>query len=402
VFASPTAERGRKRWVFGLGAVGLAIALTAVATLAPSGRAVVTGAVVPPADEVIATVPKADPARREAEVRAAAGDLAAAIAVARADIGLARQTADPRYLGHAQAVLAPWWNQAAPPDQVLILRATIRQALHDFTGARSDLDGLLARRPDDGQALLTRAVVAGVVGDRVTARRDCDAVTRVLGELYGAACVAPLAAAHRQGPAAYHRLDQAIAQARGTAAASWAQTALGELARANGDDDAAELAFRNALAVDPADLYTLAALADLLLDAGRPAEVVALVGDPTADNLILRQAIALTRTGAPTATATTAGIRARVDAAIERGDALHLRERARFYLELDHDPAAAVKAARANWDIQREPADARILLEAAAAAHDRAAAAPVLAWMDAEGIDDAILVRARRAVEGSR
>lgn len=402
MFLPTPAERGRKRWVFGVGAVGLAVALTAAATLAPAAHAVRAPATIPPPDRVIALVQPADPARRAAEERAARGDLAAALAVARADVDLARRTADPRYLGHAQAALARWWAEPAPPPAVLILRATIRQSLHDFAGARADLDALLARDPDDAQALLTRAVVAGVVGDRATAARDCAAVTRVLGELYGAACSAPLAAAHGGGPAAFTRLARAIEAARGSAGAAWAQTALAELARANGDDAAAELAFRTALAADPGDVYTQAALADLLLDAGRPAEVVTLLAEASADNLTLRRAIALAATGAPEAGPAIAAIRARVAAAIERGDALHLRERARFYLELEHDPAAALTAARANWDIQREPADARVLLEAAAAAGDRAAAAPVIAWLDAEAIDDAVLARARRALEGAR
>ncbi len=402
VFGSSIDERGRKRWVFGLGAIGLAVALTAVATLAPPGRAVPATGSVPPPDRVIVTVAPADPARREAAQRAAAGDLAAAVAVARADIGLARKTADPRYLGHAQAALAPWWTAAAPPDEVLILRATIRQSLHDFAGARADLDALVARRPDDGQALLTRAVVAGVVGDRAAAARDCAEVTRVLGELYGAACAAPLVAARGGGDAGRVRLTRAIAAARSSAAAAWAQTALAELDRQLGDDAAAELHFRTALAANPDDVYTLAALADLLLDAGRAAEVVTLLGDRAADNLALRRAIALARTGSPAAAAAATELRDRIAVSIARGDTLHLRERARFYLEVEHDADAAVAAARANWDLQREPADARVLLEAAAAARDRAAAAPVIAWLDAESIDDAILGRARRAVEAAR
>lgn len=392
----------RKRWVFGLGVVGLALVLTAVATLAPSAPATRAPSLVPEPETVITTVPPADPARRQAERRAATGDLATAVTIARAEIGLARRTADPRHLGRAQATLAPWWHDAAPPAEVLVLRATIRQSLHDFAGARADLDLLLSHRPDDAQALLTRAVVAGVVGDRATATRDCAAVTRRLGELYGAACAAPLAAAHQQGGVGYRRLAAALAAAPSADAAGWAQTALGELARQLGDDAAGELHFRAALAQDPDDVYTLAALADLLLDAGRAAEVVQLLADRAADNLALRAAIALTRTRSPDAAPATAALRDRIAASIARGDTLHLRERARFYLELDHDPSAAVAAARANWDVQREPADARILLEAAAAAGDRAAAAPVIAWLDAEGVDDAILQRARRAVEVNR
>ena len=49
-------------------------------------------------------------------------------------------------------------------------------------------------------------------------------------------------------------------------------------------------------------------------------------------------------------------------------------------------PARALQLARENWATQREPADARILLEAALAAGDPAAARPVLDWLERTGL----------------
>ncbi len=391
--------RGRQRWVLALGALGLAGALIAakVAPGATRGRAAPT--TIPTADAVVAEVPPLAAAARTARIRAAAGDVDAAIAIARAAIDRVRADGDPRYLGQAQAALARWWDEPAPPPPLLLLRATIRQALHDFAGARVDLDRLLADHPDDAQARLTRAVVAQVGDDRATAAADCAAVTRLAGELWGAACAAPLAAAAGAGPAARARLATAIRGGRDATAAAWATTALGELDRQLGDDGAAELALRTALAAAPDDGYTLAALADLLLDAGRPAEALTLVGDRAADALALRRAIALHRLATPGAAAARAALAARFAAARARGDDLHLRERARFELEVLGDARAAVQSATAGWAIQREAADARILLDAALAARDRAAAAPVLAWMRRAAIDDVQLTRRRAAVE---
>jgi hypothetical protein len=42
----------------------------------------------------------------------------------------------------------------------------------------------------------------------------------------------------------------------------------------------------------------------------------------------------------------------------------------------------------ANWDVQREPWDLRVLLEAAVAARDPAAAAPAIAFLDAHHLED--------------
>ena len=56
-------------------------------------------------------------------------------------------------------------------------------------------------------------------------------------------------------------------------------------------------------------------------------------------------------------------------------------------LALPGDVPRALALARENWAVQREPADGRILLEAAVAARDVAAAQPVLDWMAASGIE---------------
>jgi hypothetical protein len=89
-------------------------------------------------------------------------------------------------------------------------------------------------------------------------------------------------------------------------------------------------------------------------------------------------------------------MRDRIAAAAERGDRIHMREEARFALEVDGDAPRAVRIARDNWDLQKELADARLLVQAAAAARDRAAAEPVLAWARATGVHDAELARAMK------
>src|SRR6185503_20195154 len=114
-----------------------------------------------PADpkEVLETLPvaSADPFSRELrQLR-----LALARRAARRYIERARADADPRYLGYAQAALAPWWNAGAPAS-VLVLRATIRQSLHDFPSALADLSAALEIEPRNAQAWLTRATIQQV------------------------------------------------------------------------------------------------------------------------------------------------------------------------------------------------------------------------------------------------
>ena len=168
----------------------------------------------------------------------------------------------------------------------------------------------------------------------------------------------------------------------------WALTILGELAGQLGDAAAAEQHFRDALALGLHDPYLLGAYADLLLDHNRPAEVVALLaGEVGIDPLLLRLTLAEQRQDAVALGEHVALLQARFEAARRRGDSVHLREEARFTLHLLERPGAALELARRNWARQREPADARILLEAALAAGEPAAARPVLDWLEATGLE---------------
>ena len=70
---------------------------------------------------------------------------------------------------------------------------------------------------------------------------------------------------------------------------------------------------------------------------------------------------------------------------------MHLQEEARFRFQVYHDEKSALFLAQENWKVQKEPRDARILLDAALAANSPAAAAPVVHWLRASGIEDARL-----------
>ena len=172
----------------------------------------------------------------------------------------------------------------------------------------------------------------------------------------------------------------------------WSLTRLAETEERRGDFVAAEAAFRDALALGVPDVYVQAAYADFLLDRGRPAEVLTLLQDRgRADVLLLRLALAARATGDPRAAGFAQELQARFDAARRRGDTSHRKEESRFALALQGDVSRALVLARENWAEQREAADARILLEAALAARDAAAAAPVLQWLADSGFESVVL-----------
>ena len=111
------------------------------------------------------------------------------------------------------------------------------------------------------------------------------------------------------------------------------------------------------------------------------------------DNLLLRLALAAQRLPQMRAAFETyrADLAARFDAARRRGDSLHQREEARFTLAIVGDAPAALKLAQENWKVQKEPADLRILLEAAAAANDTATLKQASEWAASNRLQDVSL-----------
>lgn len=388
-------QRGRQRgWLCGL---------LAVLVLAPLPAR--TEPYLPSKDsQVVERLPaRGDPDQRELArmrslLRQEPANMRLAAELARRYLALARTDGDPRYLGYAQSVLNPWWDMPRPPAEVQVLRATILQGTHRFDAALRDLDDLVRTDAANVQAWLTRATVQQVTGDFAGARHSCTRLQGVAPGLVAQACLAAVDSLNGAARSSYASLLAAYTSRRASVAGidDWVLTLLGEMAARLGDAGAAQQHFRSALALAPDDAYALGACADLLLDQGRPGQAVALLrGREKVDALLLRLAIALDTLGSPDAAAARTALRDRFRAAALRGDTVHRREEARYALQLERDAAAALRLARANWTVQKEPADVRILLEAAIAAGDRDAMAQALAWIDRVGLEDAALARLR-------
>ncbi len=94
-----------------------------------------------------------DPAAREieslrADLRNNPRHLESAVKLATRYIEQGRSEGDPRFLGQAQAVLTPWWNEPTPPPATLLLRATIQTERPSFDQALVDLDQVLDSTTD--------------------------------------------------------------------------------------------------------------------------------------------------------------------------------------------------------------------------------------------------------------
>jgi Tfp pilus assembly protein PilF len=360
--------------------------------------------------EVLEVLPAraADPRMRE--LRQLRADLARDPQSADAAVRLARRyyeevaaEGDPRYIGYAQAALAPWWAQANPPVPVRVMRAIVLQFSHQFDAALADLDAATQQDPQHGEAWAWQAAIRLVQADYAGARRACEQVAQLATPLIGSACRAQVDSLTGQAEAAAAALQDALSRNPQATPEEqlWALTRLAETEHRRGRHAEAEAAYRRALALNITDGYLLAAYADFLLDRQRPAEVLVLLKDKTrSDLLLLRLALAAKALKDPALAAWQNDLTARFDAARLRGDSVHEKEEARFALAVLGDAPRALALARKNYGVQREPADARVLLEAAVAARQPAAAEPVLQWLASSHIESVALQSLARELKG--
>jgi tetratricopeptide (TPR) repeat protein len=341
------------------------------------------------------SIKASDPVAREfdslrSDLRRNPRNLEGAVKLATRYIEQSRLDGDPRFIGQAQATLTPWWNEPTPPAPILLLRATIRQTAHEFNEALADLDKVLAVQPTTAQAWLTKASILQVQARYDEARRACQRLTRIAARHIAQACLADIEGLTGHAAKSHELLTASLVQSTASERERiWILTILSELAARVRDTRAAEQSYTDALKIGVKDQYLLASYADFLLDQGRYREVVSLLEHETkADGLLLRLTLAEQALQLPSATPHSVELRARFTASRERGTRVHLREEARFTLALLHDPQTALDLARINWAVQKEPWDARLLLESALAAGDVGAAKPAVEWLTTYHVED--------------
>ena len=322
----------------------------------------------------------------------AADDLATALRESRALLDAGRRDGDPRLAGRALARLLRWASDPRAPADVVLLLADTEQHLHHFNPATARLQSLVERDPRQPQAWLMLATLHRVQGRYTESDAACRALVQLRAEPYGAACTAENLALKGEFDTARRQLQALIGQAGGLGTRAWLWTTLAELEQRAGRAAASDQAWKQSLAA-ARDSYAAIAYADFLLDQQRPREAwVLLQPEQRSDAALLRLAIAARRAGLPEARVLETELRERFAQADQRrGPSGHDRERALMALDIEGDAGAALRAARANVEHQREPLDLLLLARCAAAAGDAAAANEARALARQIGLHDARL-----------
>lgn len=317
-----------------------------------------------------------------------------AAVTARQAITLARQTADTRYLGRAQATLAPWWDKKDAPVELAVLQATVLQSRHEFDAARVVLRHVLKREPNHAQGWLTLATLERLSGNYPAALLACEQVARAGADLYAQACKFETVSLQGGQDQARRGLQNLQRQTTDASVQAWLMSLQAENDERSGRYLLAWSGYQASLALEQ-DGYTALAAADLLLRTQRPREAQSLLTrQPNSDAVLIRRAQAAKLLEDPAWQAMAKEVRERFAALELRGDspATHAREQALVYLWLDADGTRALQAAKLNLTLQKEPFDWWLAMASASLAGQDAEMKQLRAQVAAIGLSDARLL----------
>lgn len=325
-----------------------------------------------------------------------------AVPLAEVYLTKARLEGDSQWVVQAKSVLQPWWNLPEPPVEVLLLRASIRQNQHEFDRALADLDLLLRERPEDARAHLLKLSVLQVQGDYSEAEN-------VLGKLEGQVSPLVYATARRglaslQGEATESFValrDELRATRASREERNWAWCVLGEMALRLGKGPAARESLESARRYGPLPTSLLCDYADLLLAEGLPEPVLELLRDRDTPDVLVRRIEAWRMSGGQQERIADATRRLerelKVIGSSRFAPSGSDRERALYHLRVEKDPVAALEAALKNWQTQKEPVDALLVVRAAREGGRLESAEPVLKWLERTGLEDVRIANALSA-----
>ena len=336
------------------------------------------------------------------QLEAKPDDVALRIEIARRYFDLSMAQGDPRYVGYASAALTPL-DKAAPAGNTALtvgywqIKGILQQYSHNFDGALASLDKASLADPKSPDPMAWRSAIHMVQANYPKAQAECEALKPLTTPLFSTGC-SQYVLAHSGGAAglqsAFDTLNAAM-KAEPNAQPElllWELTRLAEMAIRLKRFDEAEAYFQRAFKLGVTDQFLLGAYADFLLLQKKPEAVITLLADwERSDILLLRLALAGKATNHKKAADWASSLRDRFVDAAKRGDRLHEQEAARFELDIENNPKKALALATANYQHQKEPRDAEVLMRTALAAKDTAAAAPALNWLKQNKYEDANL-----------
>lgn len=277
-------------------------------------------------------------------------------------IAQAYQSGDPRDIGQAEALMAPYAKDNSADFR--LLRANIFQATHRFEQAKQQLNLILKQSPNQPDSLFMLSSINMVQGNFAEARRYCGQLQDMSLLMLKMICVAQVDGMTGKLKQSAQTIRQLLNLRQSLTADQQQWLALITADMALRLDDAA-LAQLNFEQMDKDSAPALATRADWLLAHQQWEKTRTLLAKQTDnDSLLLRLLISERQLKSPQAVAHGKLLGQRISLWKQRGETAHQREQAQYAYVMG-DFNKALQLARLNWQKQRETADIVIYSQAA-------------------------------------
>jgi len=294
-------------------------------------------------------------------------------------LSIAYNQGDPRAVGQAEALLAPYLADQSP--ETLYLHAAILQSKHEFEAAKSTLQTLLKKTPNQPDSILMMASINLVQGHFAESRQNCDGIRDIGLMVLRLACLAEvddMTGQITQSLQVLHTLTT-INNGLTPDQSQWLYLILADIALRTHDAKLADSTIKH---LDLNKAPSLTAQADWLIAQQNWASCIqSLSTHRENDALLLRLTTCEVRSHDPQAQDDLALLGARMQLWQLRGDSSHQREQALYALLNNTDPQVTLAIARSNWTRQKETADLQIYTEAAIHAHSLYDLHLIQAWI---------------------
>ena len=325
--------------------------------------------------------------------------LPSALAYARAVFTLGLTEGDLRWYGTAKAALTPWWTAADLPAEAYFLRGLVKQGFHGFQDGLQDIQRAIALEPARPEFWSWRFALHLLLADMSAAHQDVAEMERLFGPEEAQVYRAVLLYRTGQPSPAVNLLTQAMAspQAQDASSQDWLGFHLGEAHRVAGQPARALAVWGQRLQASPQSHLIRLSLADLLNQQGqyRQAKTVAMADTPSGDapnktanltDALLMQAVLASRgLKDPDEGRLASQLQARLQTQALRQEALIERPKLIYQIAYGRDLKAGLALSVDNWQLQKEPPDALLFVQAALALGQARAAEPVVNWADKTG-----------------
>ncbi|WOO39394.1 hypothetical protein [Rubellicoccus peritrichatus] len=322
----------------------------------------------------------------------------------------ARMTGSHAAHHEAEARLEKLIMESDANAELLVLKAILLQHEHHFEEANEYIRLALLHDSGNAQAWLTRYNIALVQGNYHEARFAAAALLNKLPMIVSITAIANVGSLTGKAEQSYRILSESLhagsTKSEDKAIQVWVHTVCAEIASRLGRTAEAEEHFINAMSIKSPDHYLVHAYADFLLDQKRYYDAYAFL-EERQDTPDRRVRLALAQKVLRPGSLTVEQLHEIEDSILGHNESHHhggvgdhatharphvplppSRLAARYLLHLEGSVDEALNVALQNWDIQREPRDAEVVLQAAMAANKPAAALPVIAWMQRWKVED--------------